>query len=198
VHGKGSLLRKMGGDTWSKFASLRAYYTFMWAYPGKKLLFMGQEFAPWEEWGEAKSLDWHLLDYPSHKGMQSLVRELNALYKTTPALYGRDCEGEGFQWLIADDRANSVFAWVRWAGDAPPVVVIANLTPVPRIDYNVPMPRAGRWIEKVNSDALAFDGTGMGNGGSVTAIAKEHAGQPAQAILVLPPMSTLILEYSAT
>ncbi len=198
VHGKGSLLRKMGGDTWSKFASLRAYYTFMWAYPGKKLLFMGQEFAPWEEWGEAKSLDWHLLDYPSHKGMQSLVRELNGFYKNTPALYGRDCEGEGFQWLIADDSANSVFAWVRWAGDAPPVVVIANLTPIPRIDYSVPMPRAGRWVEKVNSDALAFDGTGMGNGGSVTAIAKEHAGHPAQAILVLPPMSTLILEYSAT
>jgi len=198
VHGKGSLLRKMGGDTWAKFAGLRAYYAFMWTYPGKKLLFMGQEFAPWEEWGEAKSLDWHLLEYPPHRGVQSLIRELNTLYKMTPALYGRDCEGEGFQWLIADDYTNSVFAWVRWAGDAAPVVTIANLTPVPRVGYIVPMPRAGRWIERINTDALAYDGTGMGNGGSVVAEQKEIAGQPAQTILTLPPMASLILEFSAT
>jgi 1,4-alpha-glucan branching enzyme len=198
VHGKGSLLRKMGGDTWAKFAGLRAYYAFMWAYPGKKLLFMGQEFAPWEEWGEAKSLDWHLLDYPSHRGVQALIKELNAFYKTSPAMHGRDCEGEGFQWLIADDHTNSVFAWVRWAGDAAPVVCVSNLTPVPRVGYAVPMPRAGRWIEKINSDALAYDGTGMGNGGSVIAEAKPTAGQPALAILTLPPMATLILEFSAT
>ena len=182
VHGKGSLLRKMGGDTWAKFAGLRAYYAFMWAYPGKKLLFMGQEFAPWEEWGEAKSLDWHLLGYESHKGVQSLIRELNAFYKSSPAMHGRDCEGEGFQWLIADDHTNSVFAWVRWAGEASPVVSISNLTPVPRVGYVVPMPRAGRWIERINSDALAYDGTGMGNGGSVIAVAKPTADQPAQAI----------------
>ncbi len=198
VHGKGSLLRKMGGDTWAKFAGLRAYYAFMWAYPGKKLLFMGQEFAPWEEWGEAKSLDWHLLGYESHKGVQSLIRELNAFYKSSPAMHGRDCEGEGFQWLIADDHTNSVFAWVRWAGEASPVVSISNLTPVPRVGYVVPMPRAGRWIERINSDALAYDGTGMGNGGSVIAVAKPTADQPAQAILTLPPMATLILEFSAT
>ena len=198
VHGKGSLLRKMGGDTWAKFAGLRAYYAFMWAYPGKKLLFMGQEFAPWEEWGEAKSLDWHLLEYPSHRGVQALIKELNALYKTSPAMHGRDCEGEGFQWLIADDHTNSVFAWVRWAGDTAPVVCVSNLTPVPRVGYAVPMPRAGRWIEKINSDALAYDGTGMGNGGSVIAEAKPTAGQPALAILTLPPMATLILEFSAT
>jgi 1,4-alpha-glucan branching enzyme len=198
VHGKGSLLSKMGGDTWAKFAGLRAYYAFMWAYPGKKLLFMGQEFAPWEEWGEAKSLDWHLLDYPSHRGVQLLVKELNGFYRSCPAMHGRDCEGEGFQWLIADDHANSVFAWVRWAGDAAPVVSISNLTPVPRVGYGVPMPRAGRWIERINSDALAYDGTGMGNGGSVIAEAKPTAGQPAQAILTLPPMATLILEFSAT
>jgi 1,4-alpha-glucan branching enzyme len=198
VHGKGSLLSKMGGDTWAKFAGLRAYYAFMWAYPGKKLLFMGQEFAPWEEWGEAKSLDWHLLDYPSHRGVQLLVKELNGFYRSCPAMHGRDCEGEGFQWLIADDHANSVFAWVRWAGDAAPVVSISNLTPVPRVGYCVPMPRAGRWIERINSDALAYDGTGMGNGGSVIAEAKPTAGQPAQAILTLPPMATLILEFSAT
>jgi 1,4-alpha-glucan branching enzyme len=198
VHGKGSLLSKMGGDTWAKFAGLRAYYAFMWAYPGKKLLFMGQEFAPWDEWSEAKSLDWHLLGFEPHKGVQTLITDLNALYKSSPAMHGRDCEGEGFQWLIADDYTNSVFAWVRWAGDAPPVVSISNLTPVPRVGYGVPMPRAGRWIEKINSDALTYGGTGLGNGGSVVAIAKETAGQPAEAILTLPPMATLILEFSAT
>ena len=198
VHGKGSLLTKMGGDTWAKFAGLRAYFAFMWAYPGKKLLFMGQEFAPWDEWGEAKSLDWHLLEFEPHKGVQTLIADLNKLYKSSPAMHGRDCEGEGFQWLIADDHTNSVFAWARWAGEASPIVSISNLTPVPRVGYVVPMPRAGRWIEKINSDALSYGGTGLGNGGSVLAIAKETAGQPAEAILTLPPMATLILEFSAT
>jgi 1,4-alpha-glucan branching enzyme len=198
VHGKGSLLSKMGGDTWAKFAGLRAYYSFMWAYPGKKLLFMGQEFAPWDEWSEAKSLDWHLLGFEPHKGVQTLIADLNKLYKSSPAMHGRDCEGEGFQWLIADDHTNSVFAWARWAGEASPIVSISNLTPVPRVGYAVPMPRAGRWIEKINSDALTYGGTGLGNGGSVMAIAKETAGQPAEAILTLPPMATLILEFSAT
>lgn len=198
VHGKGSLLSKMGGDTWAKFAGLRAYYAFMWAYPGKKLLFMGQEFAPWDEWSEARSLDWHLLGFGPHKGVQTLITDLNALYKSSPAMHGRDCEGEGFQWLIADDYTNSVFAWVRWAGEASPIVCISNLTPVPRVGYGVPMPRAGRWIEMINSDALAYSGTGLGNGGSVLALAKETAGQPAEAIVTLPPMATLILEFSAT
>jgi 1,4-alpha-glucan branching enzyme len=198
VHGKGSLLSKMGGDTWAKFAGLRAYYAFMWAYPGKKLLFMGQEFAPWDEWSEAKSLDWHLLGFEPHRGVQTLIADLNKLYKSSPAMHGRDCEGEGFQWLIADDHTNSVFAWARWADEASPIVSISNLTPVPRVGYVVPMPRAGRWIEKINSDALAYGGTGLGNGGSVLAIAKETAGQPAEAILTLPPMATLILEFSTT
>jgi 1,4-alpha-glucan branching enzyme len=198
VHGKGSLLQKMGGDTWAKFAGLRAYYAFMWTYPGKKLLFMGQEFAPWDEWSEAKSLDWHLLDHEPHKSVQTLIADLNKLYKSSPAMHGRDCEGEGFQWLIADDHTNSVFAWARWAGEASPIVSISNLTPVPRVGYVVPMPRTGRWIEKINSDALVYGGTGLGNGGSVVAIAKETAGQPAEAILTLPPMATLILEFSTT
>ncbi|MCC7479997.1 MAG: 1,4-alpha-glucan branching enzyme, partial [Hyphomicrobiales bacterium] len=198
VHGKGSLLSKMGGDTWAKFAGLRAYYAFMWAYPGKKLLFMGQEFAPWDEWSEARSLDWHLLGFEPHKGVQTLISDLNKLYTSSPAMHGRDCEGEGFQWLIADDYTNSVFAWVRWAGEAPPIVCISNLTPVPRVGYGVPLPRAGRWIEKINSDALAYGGTGLGNGGSVVAVAKETAGQPAEAIVTLPPMATLILQFSAT
>ena len=190
VHGKGSLLKKMGGDDWAKFAGLRAYYAFMWAYPGKKLLFMGQEFAPWEEWGEARELDWHLLDHAPHRGMQKLITDLNRLYRDSPAMHGRDCEGEGFQWLIADDHANSVFAWARHAGDAPAIVLIANLTPVPREGYAVPMPKAGRWVERLNSDAAIYGGTGVGNDGGVT------TGADGRAVLTLPPMGSLILEYA--
>ena len=122
VHGKGSLIAKMPGDGWQQFANLRAYYAFMWGYPGKKLLFMGQEFAQGAEWSEARGLDWWQLDIPAHQGVQSLVRDLNALYRSRPALHARDCEGEGFSWLVADDHANSVYAWLRKAPDAQPVV----------------------------------------------------------------------------
>jgi 1,4-alpha-glucan branching enzyme len=137
VHGKGTLLTKMAGDDWQKFATLRAYYAFMWGYPGKKLLFMGQEFAQRREWSEERSLDWDLLGAPAHEGVRTLVRDLNRSYLARPALHARDCEGEGFEWLIADDSANSIFAWLRKAPDAPPVAVISNFTPVPRIDYSV-------------------------------------------------------------
>jgi 1,4-alpha-glucan branching enzyme len=197
VHGKGSLLKKMGGDDWQKFAGLRAYYTFMWGYPGKKLLFMGQEFAPWEEWSEARSLDWHLLDHAPHKGVQDLIKDLNRLYSGTPALYARDCEGEGFHWLIADDHENSVFAWMRRSGgNDPPIVVIANFTPVAREGYRVPLPAAGPWLERVNSDAAVYGGTGTGNLGAVIATAEPTHGQPASAALMLPPMASLILEFA--
>jgi 1,4-alpha-glucan branching enzyme len=197
VHGKGSLLKKMGGDDWQKFAGLRAYYTFMWGYPGKKLLFMGQEFAPWEEWSEARSLDWHLLDHAPHKGVQDLIKDLNRLYSGTPALYARDCEGEGFHWLIADDHENSVFAWMRRSGgNDPPIVVIANFTPVAREGYRVPLPAAGPWLERVNSDAAVYGGTGTGNLCAVIATAEPTHGQPASAALMLPPMASLILEFA--
>lgn len=197
VHGKGSLLKKMGGDDWQKFAGLRAYYAFMWGYPGKKLLFMGQEFAPWEEWSEARGLDWHLLDHAFHKGMQALIRNLNDVYRSLPALHARDCEGEGFQWLIADDREHSVFAWVRHSGgnDAP-VAVLVNFTPVPRLDYEVPVPLAGRWRERVNSDASEFGGSGQGNLGIVEAHGPGVRGFPACMKVTLPPMATLILEFA--
>jgi 1,4-alpha-glucan branching enzyme len=197
VHGKGSLLKKMGGDDWQKFAGLRAYYAFMWGYPGKKLLFMGQEFAPWEEWSEARSLDWHLTEHKPHAGMQALVKDLNHLYASRPSLFARDCEGEGFRWLIADDHQNSVFAWVRYSGggDAP-IVVITNMTPVPRDGYDVPMPMAGRWIERVNSDAEHYGGSGQGNKGEVVAHSAPLNGLPASATLSLPPMATLIFEHA--
>lgn len=171
VHGKGSLLKKMnGGNDMQKFATLRAYYAFMWGYPGKKLLFMGQEMAPWTEWSEARSLDWDLLDYAPHRNVQSLIKRLNGIYRQTPALHRHDCEPEGFQWLIADDADNSVFAWARLSGDGnPPVVVVTNFTPIAREGYAVPMPKAGYWREVLNTDAEEFGGSGVSNGARILA-----------------------------
>ncbi len=192
VHGKGSLLTKMPGDDWQKFATLRAYYGFMWGYPGKKLLFMGQEMAPWTEWSEARSLDWHLLDHAPHKGMQALVRDLNRNYRSIAALHGRDCEPEGFEWLVADDHENSVFAWARHSGEGGAIVaVVSNFTPVPRENYVLPLPKEGFWREILNSDASLYGGSGMGNLGGVTATAEPSHGKPARATITLPPLATL-------
>lgn len=196
VHGKGSLLTKMAGDDWQKFANLRAYYAFMWAYPGKKLLFMGQEFAQRGEWSEARGLDWDLLQYPSHGGVKTLVRDLNRLYRELPQLHARDCEGDGFQWLIADDHENSVFAWMRKSGgNHRPVVAVSNFTPVPRSDYVLPLPLAGRWRERINTDASHYGGSGQGNFGVIMGQEQGSHGQPASARVTLPPLATLILEH---
>jgi 1,4-alpha-glucan branching enzyme len=192
VHGKGTLLHKMSGDDWQKFATLRAYYAFMWGYPGKKLLFMGQEFAQRAEWSEERALDWWLLDHAPHRGVRQLVRDLNAAYRSRPALHARDCEGEGFSWLVVDDAARSVFAWLRKAPGAPPVAVVSNFTPVPREDYRLPLPHAGRWREIVNTDAADYGGSGKGNGGAVEA---KQEGGGAVATLLLPPLATLMLEF---
>ncbi len=192
VHGKGSLIAKMPGDGWQKFANLRAYYAFMWGYPGKKLLFMGQEFAQGAEWSEARSLDWHQLEIAAHRGVKDLVRDLNHLYRDRPALHARDCEGDGFEWLIADDAENSVYAWLRKAPGANPVAVIANLTPVPREGYRVPLPAAGRWREILNTDADLYGGSGKGNLGGVIAQA-DAAG--VGALVTLPPLATVWLEF---
>jgi 1,4-alpha-glucan branching enzyme len=193
VHGKGSLIAKMPGDGWQKFANLRSYYGFMWGYPGKKLLFMGQEFAQGREWSEARSLDWHQLETPAHRGVQALVRDLNHLYRAKPALHARDCEGEGFEWMIADDAANSVYAWVRKAPGANPVAVVSNFTPVPREGYRLPLPAAGRWREILNTDAGLYGGSGMGNLGGVEAQAE---GGRAVASVTLPPLATIWLEHA--
>lgn len=190
VHGKGSLLAKMPGDEWQKFANLRAYYGFMWGYPGKKLLFMGQEFAQRGEWAESRQLDWDHLDDPRHHGMQDLVRDLNRLYAGTPALHARDCEPEGFEWLIADDAANSVFAWARHAPDEKPVVVVTNFTPNPRTGYTLPLPEGGQWREIFNSDATNYGGSGQGNMGMVKARLEDGR---AVADITLPPLATLML-----
>jgi 1,4-alpha-glucan branching enzyme len=192
VHGKGTLLNKMAGDQWQKFANLRAYYGFMWGYPGKKLLFMGQEFAQAAEWNEARALDWHLLQYGPHEGMRQLVRDLNHVYRARPALHARDCEPEGFSWLIVDDSANSVFAWLRKAPGANPVAVISNFTPVRRDNYRLPLPHAGTWREIMNTDAGFYGGTGAGNFGRV--FAAENGGGIA-AEVTLPPLATLYFEF---
>ncbi len=188
VHGKGSLLTKMPGDDWQQFANLRAYYAFMWGYPGKKLLFMGQEFAQRREWSEARALDWSLRDNRNHEGVRNLVRDLNQVYRDKAALHGRDCEGEGFEWLIADDAANSVFAWLRKSPGAKPVAIIANMTPIARAPYRIPLPHDGRWCEIINSDARDYAGSGLGNLGGV--VAKDGA-----AWVCLPPLATIMLEY---
>ncbi|WP_374530331.1 1,4-alpha-glucan branching protein GlgB [Novosphingobium sp.] len=188
VHGKGSLLNKMSGDEWQKFASLRAYYGLMWGYPGKKLLFMGQEFAQAREWSEERSLDWELLDIPAHEGVRRFVRDLNHLYTSRPALHARDCEGEGFEWLVADDAEASVFAWLRKAPGERPIVVVSNMTPALHDHYRLPLPHDGRWREVLNSDAAIYGGSGQGNMGAITA---EHGA----ALVRLPPLATVMFEY---
>ena len=188
VHGKGSMLGKMPGDAWQKFANLRAYYGLMWGYPGKKLLFMGQEFAQGREWSEERALDWCQRGDAQHEGVRTLVRDLNRLYRATPALHARDCEGDGFDWLIPDDKDNSVFAWLRKAPGAAPVAVICNMTPVVHDGYHLPLPHDGRWVEVLNSDAAIYGGGGIGNLGGVDA-------RDRTAAVTLPPLACVMLEF---
>ncbi len=194
VHGKGSILARMPGDAWQKFANLRAYYGYMWAHPGKKLLFMGQEFAQGAEWNAESSLDWHLLDTRWHQGVQQLVRDLNRLYRATPALHELDCDPAGFEWLEANDADNSVFAWLRKRRDGKaPVMVACNFTPVPRT-YRLGVPIAGRWREILNTDADVYAGSGTGNQGGVQTEPVASHGRAHSALLVLPPLATVWFE----
>jgi 1,4-alpha-glucan branching enzyme len=197
VHGKGSLLGKMPGDNWQRFANLRAYLGFMWAHPGKKLLFMGSEIAQESEWSHDAQIDWHLLDRPEHKGVQRLVRDLNRIYAAEPALHRRDSDANGFRWVIGDDRANSVFAFLRLAGDARPLLAVCNMTPVPRHNYRIGVPRAGRWAEVIHTDAALYGGSNSGNRGGVdTSDAGAH-GQAQSVDLVLPPLATVMLRHES-
>lgn len=188
VHGKGSLLTKMSGDDWQTFANLRAYYGMMWGYPGKKLLFMGQEFAQRREWSEERALDWNLREAPMHEGVRNLVRDLNHVYLAKAALHARDCEAEGFEWLIADDRQNSVFAWLRKAPGEQPIAVISNMTPALHDHYRLPLPHDGAWREILNSDAHGYGGSGRGNLGTITAV-------NGAAHIILPPLATIMFEH---
>ncbi|MGN6150526.1 MAG: alpha amylase C-terminal domain-containing protein, partial [Lysobacteraceae bacterium] len=189
VHGKGSLLAKMPGDDWQKFATLRAYLGFMWGHPGKKLLFMGQEFAQPGEWRHDEALPWHLLGDARHAGMRDLVRDLNRLYRDTPALHRLDCVAAGFEWRVGDDRDQSVFAWLRRDGDGGVALVVCNFTPMPRHDYRVTLPgdAPSRWREALNTDSRHYGGSDLGNG---AAALQADGGALA---LTLPPLATLVL-----
>ena len=196
VHGKGSLLGKMPGDAWQKFANLRAYYGFMFGHPGKKLLFMGGEFGQGREWNHDTSLDWHQLDDPQHQAAcSSLVRDLNHLYQELPALHERDCEPDGFEWLELHDNEQSVLAFLRRGADpARIVVVVCNFTPVPRHGYRIGVPLPGFYRERLNSDAGAYGGSNLGNRGGVMAEELGSHGRPCSLSLTLPPLATVFFE----
>jgi 1,4-alpha-glucan branching enzyme len=201
VYGKGSLLGKMPGDRWQRFANLRAYFGFMWTYPGKKLLFMGDEFAQEREWNHDTQPDWGLLDDPAHCGVQRLVRDLNRLYTGESALHERDHDGGGFRWVVADDRDQSVFAYLRMpGGNGPPILTVANFTPLPRDRYRLGVPEAGTWRTVLDTDAACYGGSNYGDGAAAIAEPGSWQELPASLALNLPPLATLILldgSYSA-
>jgi 1,4-alpha-glucan branching enzyme len=195
VHGKGSLLGRMPGDEWQRFANLRAYLGFMWGHPGKKLLFMGSEFGQVGEWNYNASVDWHVLQYPVHGGTQALMRDLNRAYREIPALYERDCESSGFEWIVSDDSDNSVIGWVRKGekeGDI--AIVVSNFTPIPREGYRLGVPYPGFYREAINTDAAIYNGSNMGNQGGLFADEIGSHARPYSLRLTLPPLSTLIFE----
>ena len=196
VHGKGSLHGKMPGDDWQKFAGLRALYGFMYGHPGKKHLFMGGEFGQTREWNHDTSLDWHLLDQgPYHRGLQSLVRDLNRVYRAEPALHQVDFDPAGFQWMDCSDAEQSVVAFVRRARDPRDfVLVVCNFTPVPRRGYRVGVPAEGFYRELLNTDAAYYGGSNLGNAGGVRAEHRPWTGQPWTVTLTIPPLSVMMLK----
>ena len=194
VHGKGSLLGKMPGDEWQRFANLRAYYGFMWGHPGKKLLFMGQEWGQRSEWNHDVELPWGDLQQPAHAGVQQLVRDLNRLYREQPALHRLDCDGHGFEWLAADERALSVYAWLRQDEAGRPVIVVCNMTPVPRHGFRLGVPEGAlQWRELLNTDSAFYGGSNLGNGGVVDVQPVQAHGRAQSLALTLPPLATLFL-----
>lgn len=196
VHGKGSMIQRMPGDEWQAFSNLRLYFSFMYAYPGKKLLFMGGEFAQRREWDHDSSLDWHLLEQPAHAGIQQLVRDLNHFYRDTPALYQVDFSAEGFEWIDCSDKDQGVIAFIR-RGSSPAEIVVAicNLTPVIRHNYRIGVPLAGCYRERINSDASVYGGSGVGNLGEVNSDEIAAHGRDHSLSLTLPPLATLILSF---
>ena len=191
VHGKGSLLTRMPGDEWQRFANLRTYYGFMWGHPGKKLLFMGCEFAQSREWDADGSLDWHLLENPLHQGMQRLVRDLNAVYRHYPAMHQLDAESRGFEWIAHEDHENSGFSFIRNAEDGSFVLVVSNFTPVPRHDYRLGVPSDGCYREILNTDAQVYGGSGVCNGRLHTEAVPSH-GRGCSLRFTVPPLATVM------
>jgi len=193
AHGKGSLWSKMPGDRWQKFANLRLYYTFLYTQPGKKLLFMGGEFAQVREWNHDIGLDWQLLDDPMHRGVRDLVRDLNAIYRGLPALHQADHEPHGFAWIDCTDAESSVVAYIRRGDDHRAFVVVAcNFTPVVRRDYRIGVPEVGFYRERLNSDAVIYGGSGVGNAGGVAAEAVACHGHAWSVRLTLPPLAAVV------
>jgi 1,4-alpha-glucan branching enzyme len=194
VHGKGSLYSKMAGDRWQKLANLRSLYAYMWAHPGKKLLFMGGELAQEVEWSHERSLDWHLLEDAGNAGVQAVVRDLNRVLRSEPALYERDFDPAGFWWLEANDAAANVIAFARASKDGSRVLVCAaNLAPVPRPDYRLGLPRSGRWREVINTDSSFYGGTDTGNLGGIEAEPVGWHEQQFSAEVTLPPLGVIWL-----
>ncbi len=195
VHGKGSMINKMPGDDWQKFANLRAYYAFQWAHPGKQLTFMGSEFGQWQEWSEQRSLDWPLLEGHHHRGLQQCVADLNRAYQHNPALWLKDHDPAGFEWIDANDAVGNVFSWLRFDDADGIVACVVNMAPVVHYDYRIGLPRPGRWIEMLNTDAGIYGGSDVGNLGGVTAVDQEWHGRPASAQMVLPPLAAVWLRW---
>jgi 1,4-alpha-glucan branching enzyme len=195
VHGKGSLLRKMPGDRWQQLAALRAYLAYMWAHPGKQLLFMGGELAQESEWSEGRSLDWWLLANRDHRGVYDLVRDLNRIYRQTPALWSRDTDPVGFEWIDANDAGNNTFSFLRWAPDSSVVACVANFAAIPHEDHRIGLPYPGTWHEVLNTDADTYLGSGVGNLGAIEALPDPSHGRPASATLRVPPLGTIWLTH---
>jgi 1,4-alpha-glucan branching enzyme len=195
VHGKGSLIGRMPGDDWRQFANLRALFGYMWAHPGKKLLFMGGEFGQRREWTHEDSLEWHVLQYPLHAGVQRWVADLNRMLKEQPALHARDFSPEGFRWVQRGDWEQSALSFLRLGGEAaPPVLAVFNFTPVPRYNYRVGVPRGGYWREMLNSDAPVYGGSGLGNHGGVDSVPMPYEEYSHSLTLTLPPLAAVFFK----
>jgi len=198
VHGKGSLINKIAGDWWQKFATLRLLFGYQYTHPGKKLNFMGQEFGQWSEWSEARSLDWHLLDLPMHKGVQAWMRDLNQLYQKQPALYEVDTDWRGFRWIDANNADQSIFTYLRFAEDQSDFLVVGiNFTPMPRYDHLVGVPQPGYYTELLNSDASVYGGGNVGNAGGLSTVDMAWQGFSHVLKLTLPPLAIVILKLSS-
>jgi 1,4-alpha-glucan branching enzyme len=198
VHGKGSLLSKMPGDDWQKFANLRLLLAYMYAQPGKKLLFMGGELGQWQEWNHDTSLDWHLMEYQRHAELQRWVSELNYLYKCEPALHEMDCNSEGFEWIDCSDTESSIISLIRKGNSTKDILlIVCNFTPVLRLNYQIGSPRGGVWREVLNSDATEYGGSGQGNLGRVEASPISIHGRYNSLTLTLPPLAAVFLKSEA-
>ena len=196
VHGKGSLIARMPGDRWQALANLRTYLAFMWAHPGKKLIFMGTEFAQSAEWSSERGLDWQLLQYPEHQGILNTVMDLNALYASHPAMWDRDNDPRGFEWIDGAAADINIFSWLRWSESGDCIAFVANFSPEVHHDYPLGLPFAGRWREALNTDSEFYGGSGVGNQGEITAEATPWGGSPAHALITVPPLAAAFFVFN--